>query len=61
MSGQKNFRQSDWLIELPPRKNVEARKIGIRSTFRGSTFSRLVEIYELAKKRVRMERIPQMC
>ena len=44
MSKQKNFRQSHWLIELSPRKNVEPRIVGIRSTFRGSTFSRLVEI-----------------
>ena len=44
MSRRKNFRQSDWLIELSPRKNVEPRIVGIRSAFRGSTFFRLVEI-----------------
>ena len=38
MSRRKTFRQSDWPIELSPRKNVEPRIIGIRSTFRGSTF-----------------------
>ena len=32
------------LIELSPRKNVEPRIVGIRSTFRGSTFFRLVKI-----------------
>ena len=41
---RKNFRQSNWLIELTPRKNVEPRIVGIRSTFRGSTFFRLVEL-----------------
>ena len=41
---RKNFRQSHWLIELSPRKNFEALIVGIRSTFRGSTFFRLVEI-----------------
>ena len=45
MSRRKNFRQSDWLIALSPRKNVEPRIVGIRSTFRGSTFFRLVEIW----------------
>ena len=44
MSTRKNFRQSDWPIELSPRKNVEPRIAGIRSTFHGSTFLRLVEI-----------------
>ena len=44
MSQRKNFRQSDWLIELSRRKNVEPRIVGIRSTFCGSTFFRLVEI-----------------
>ena len=44
MSRRKNLRQSDWQIELSPRKNVEPRIVGIRSTFRGSTFFRLVEI-----------------
>ena len=44
MSGRKDLRQSDWQIELSPRKNVEPRIVGIRSTFRGSTFFRLVEI-----------------
>ena len=44
MSRRKSFRQSDWLIELSPRKNVEPRIVGICSTFRGSTFFRLVEI-----------------
>ena len=44
MSRRKNFRQSNWLIEFSPRKNVEPRIVGIRSTFRGSTFFRLVEI-----------------
>ena len=44
MSRWKNLRQSDWQIELSPRKNVEPRIVGIRSTFRGSTFFRLVEI-----------------
>ena len=31
MSRRKNFRQSNWLIELSPRKNVEPRIVGIRS------------------------------
>ena len=44
MSRRESFRQSNWLIELPPRKNVDPRIVGIRSTFRGSTFFRLVEI-----------------
>ena len=44
MSRRKNFRQSNWLIELSPRKNVEPRIVGQRSTFRGSTLFRLVEI-----------------
>ena len=44
MSRRKNLRQSDWQIELSPQKNVEPRIVGIRSTFRGSTFFRLVEI-----------------
>ena len=44
MSRRKNFRPSNWLIELSPRKNVEPRIVGLRSTFRGSTFFRLVEI-----------------
>ena len=44
MSRWKNFRQSNWLIELSPRKNVEPRIVGIRSTFHSSTFFRLVEI-----------------
>ena len=44
MSRRKDFRQSDWPIELSPRKNVEPRIVGICSTFRGSTFFRLVEI-----------------
>ena len=43
-SRQKNFRQSNWLIEFSPRNNVEPRIVGIRSTFRGSTFFHLVEI-----------------
>ena len=43
MSRLKNFRQSNWLIELSPWKNVEPRIAGIRSTFRGSTFFRKVE------------------
>ena len=34
----------NWLIELSPRKNVEPRIVGLCSTFRGSTFFRLVEI-----------------
>ena len=42
MSRRKDFRQSDWPIELSPRMNVEQRIVGIRSTFRGSTFFRLV-------------------
>ena len=42
MSRWKNFRQSHWLMELSPRKNVEPRIVGIRSTFRSSTFFRLV-------------------
>ena len=33
MSRRKNFRQSNWLIELSLRKNVESRVVGIRSTF----------------------------
>ena len=45
MSRLKNFRQSNWLIELSPRKNVEPRIVGIPSTFCGSTFFRLVEIW----------------
>ena len=44
MLRRRNFQQSNWLIELLPRKNVEPRIVGIRSTFRGSTFFRLVEI-----------------
>ena len=44
MSRRKNFWQSNWLIEWSPRKSVEPRIVGIRSTFRGSTFFRLVEI-----------------
>ena len=44
MSRRKNFRQSHWVMELSPRTNVELRIVGIRSTFRGSTFFRLVEI-----------------
>ena len=44
MSRRKNFWQSHWQMELSPRKNVEQRIVGIRSTFRGSTFFRLVEI-----------------
>ena len=44
MSRRKSFRQSNWPIELSPRKNVEPRIVGLRSTFRGSTFFRLVEI-----------------
>ena len=44
MSRRKNFMQSNWLSELSPRKNVEPRIVGIRSTFRGSTFFRVVEI-----------------
>ena len=44
MSKRKIFRQPHWLIELSPRKNVEPRIVGIRSTFRGSTFFCLVEI-----------------
>ena len=44
MSRRKNFRQSNWLIELSPRKNVEPRIVGQRSIFCGSTFFRLVEI-----------------
>ena len=45
MSRWKNFRQSNWLIELLPRKIVEPRIVGIRSTFRGSIFFRFVEIW----------------
>ena len=44
MSRRKNFRQSNWPIEFSPRKNVDQRIVGIRSTFRGSTFFRLEEI-----------------
>ena len=44
MSRLKNFRKSNSLIELSPRKKVEPRIVGIRSTFRGSTFLSLVEI-----------------
>ena len=44
MSRRKKFRQSNWLIGLSPRKNVDPQIVGIRSTFRGSTFFRLVEI-----------------
>ena len=44
MSRRKNFRQSNWLIQLSPRKNAEPRIVGIRSTFCGATFFRLVEI-----------------
>ena len=44
MSMRKNFRQSNWLIELSPRKIVEPQIVALRSTFRGSTFFRLVEI-----------------
>ena len=44
MSPWKNFQQSNWLTDLSPRKNIEPRIVGILSTFRGSTFSRLVEI-----------------
>ena len=44
MSRRKNFRQSNWLIELSPRKNFEPRIVGICPTFRGSTVFRLVEI-----------------
>ena len=44
MSSRKSFRQSNWLIELSPRKTVEPRIVGLRSTFRGSAFFRLVEI-----------------
>ena len=44
MSRRKNLQQSNWLIELSPRKNVEPRIVGIISTFRGSTFFRIVEI-----------------
>ena len=44
MLRQENFRQSNWLIELSPQKNVEPRIVGTRSTFRGSTFFRLTEI-----------------
>ena len=38
LSRRKIFRQYYWLIELLPRKNVEPRIVGIRSTFCGSTF-----------------------
>ena len=34
MSRRRNFQQSNWLIELSPRKNVEPRIVGICSTFR---------------------------
>ena len=44
MSKPRKFRQSNWLIGLSPRKNVEPRIVGIRSTFRCSTFFRLLEI-----------------
>ena len=46
MSRRKTFRQSNWLIELSPRKNIEPRivpRIVIRSTFRFSTFFSLIE------------------
>ena len=33
MSRRKNFRQSNWLIELSPQKNVELLIVGQRSTF----------------------------
>ena len=52
MSRRKNFRQSNWLIELSPRKNVEPRIVGQRSTFRGSTFFRQVEIRLKLKSRL---------
>ena len=38
MSRRKNFRQSNWLIELSPRKNVEPRIVGIRSIFAARHF-----------------------
>ena len=44
MPRPKNFRQSNWLIELSSRKNVEPQIVGLCSSFRGSTFFRLVEI-----------------
>ena len=44
VSRWKIFWQANWLIELSTRKNVEPRIVGIRSTFRCSTFFRLVEI-----------------
>ena len=44
MSRRKNFRQSNWVIELSPRKNVEPPIVRLCSTFCGSTFFRLVEI-----------------
>ena len=45
LSRRKSFLQSDLLIELSLRKNVEPQiVVGIRSTFRGSTFFRPVEI-----------------
>ena len=44
MKAGKYFQQSDWPIELSPRNNVKPQIVGIRSTFRGSTFFRLVEI-----------------
>ena len=47
MLRRENFWQSDWLIELSPRKNVAPRIVGIRSTFHGSTFFHLVKIKSL--------------
>ena len=44
MSRRKNFQQSNWLLELSRRKNVEPRIVGIRSIFRGSTFCCLAKI-----------------
>ena len=44
MSWRKDFQLSDWPFELSPRMKVEPRIVGIRSTFRGSTFFRLAEI-----------------
>ena len=44
MSRLKNFRQSNWLIELSLQKNVKHGIVGMRSTFHGSTFFRLGEI-----------------
>ena len=50
MSRRKNFLQSDSPIKLSPQKNVKPRIVGIRSTFRGSTFFCLVEIRPYSSK-----------